>query len=51
MDTPVVEPVSAPSRRVAPGGWRRGLVGVALGAVAGLAVAAALPRDRDVVAR
>lgn len=41
----LVEPASTPARRIAPGGWRRGAVGVALGLVAGLLVAAALPRD------
>jgi hypothetical protein len=42
----VVEPVSDPARRVAPGGWRRGLVGVALGVVAGALVSSVVPRDR-----
>jgi hypothetical protein len=41
----VVEPVSAPTRRVAPGGWRRAAVGVALGVVAGALVSLVVPRD------
>lgn len=32
-------------RHVAAGGWRRALIGFALGALAGLAVALVLPRD------
>lgn len=43
----VVEPVSSPARRIAPGGWRRGLVGVALGLVAGAAAALVVRRDAD----
>jgi hypothetical protein len=42
----VVEPVSAPERRVAPSGWRRGVVGVALGVVAGALVATVIERDQ-----
>lgn len=42
----VIEPVSAPARRVAAGGWRRGAVGIALGVVAGALVAAVTPPDR-----
>ncbi|MEX1178406.1 MAG: hypothetical protein WEB09_08080 [Nitriliruptor sp.] len=42
----VIEPVSDPARRVAAGGWRRAVVGVALGVAAGALVAAVTPRDR-----
>ena len=41
----VIEPVSAPERRVAAGGWRRAVVGVLLGVAAGALVAAVSPRD------
>lgn len=43
----VIEPVSAPERRVAAGGWRRAAVGVALGVAAGALVSAVTARDRD----
>ena len=33
------------ARRIAAGGWRRAVVGFALGAVAGVATALVLPRD------
>ncbi|MEX0835519.1 MAG: hypothetical protein WD010_05480 [Nitriliruptor sp.] len=41
----VIEPVSDPARRVAAGGWRRAVVGIALGVAAGALVAAVSPRD------
>jgi hypothetical protein len=41
----VIEPVSAPERRIAAGGWRRAAVGIALGVVAGALVATVTPRD------
>ncbi len=34
------------ARRLAAGGWRRALIGLALGAALGLAVLPGLPRDR-----
>lgn len=34
-----------PERHVAPGGWKRAVVGFAIGAVAGLAAALAMPRQ------
>lgn len=46
-DLGVVAPVAEEARHVAPGGWRRAVVGVAIGVAAGLAVAAAArPPDR-----
>lgn len=42
----VIEPVSAPERRVAAGGWRRAVVGIALGVAAGALAALVTPRDR-----
>ena len=42
----LIEPVSDPARRVAAGGWRRAVVGIALGIAAGAAVALVSPRDR-----
>lgn len=42
----VIEPVSAPERRIAAGGWRRAAVGVALGIAAGALVATVTPPDR-----
>lgn len=42
----VIEPVSAPERRVAAGGWRRAVVGIALGVAAGALTALVTPRDR-----
>jgi hypothetical protein len=42
----VIEPVSAPERRVAAGGWRRAAVGVALGVAAGALVSAVTASDR-----
>lgn len=35
----------APARPVAPGGWRRAIVGLLIGALAGAAIAFVLPRD------
>lgn len=40
------EPDAAPGRPVAPGGWRRAIVGLVIGLLAGAAVAALLPRER-----
>lgn len=34
------------ARRIAAGGWRRAVTGVALGVAAGLAAIGAIPRDR-----
>ncbi|MTV25276.1 hypothetical protein FTX61_07620 [Nitriliruptoraceae bacterium ZYF776] len=47
-DLGVVAPVAEEARHVAPGGWRRAVVGIAIGVLAGLAVAAAArPPDRS----
>lgn len=43
----VIEPVSAPERRVAAGGWRRAVVGVALGVAAGALTALVTSRDPE----
>lgn len=40
-----VEQFEHEARRIAAGGWRRALIGVAIGVVAGLAAALVLPRD------
>lgn len=49
VDRPVieaeVEQFGHEARRIAAGGWRRALIGVAIGAAAGLAAALVLPRD------
>lgn len=42
----VIEPVSAPQRRVAAGGWRRAAVGIALGVAAGALVSTVTASDR-----
>jgi hypothetical protein len=39
------EPATADVRPVAPGGWRRALLGLLIGALAGAAIAFVLPRD------
>ncbi len=43
--TVAVPDVEGPVRRVAAGGWRRAVVGLAVGAAAGIAAATAMPRD------
>ncbi|MBW3657115.1 MAG: hypothetical protein KY457_00645 [Actinobacteria bacterium] len=40
-----VEHFEHEARRIAAGGWRRAVIGVAIGAAAGLAAALVLPRD------
>lgn len=40
-----VEQFEHEARRVAAGGWRRGLIGFVLGALAGLAAALVMPRE------
>jgi hypothetical protein len=40
-----VEQFEREARRIAAGGWRRAVIGLAIGALAGLAATVALPRD------
>lgn len=40
-----VEQFEREARRIAAGGWKRGLIGFAIGALAGVAAALMLPRD------
>jgi hypothetical protein len=40
-----VEQFEHEARRIAAGGWRRAVIGLAIGVAAGLAAAVALPRD------
>lgn len=40
-----VEQFEHEARRIAAGGWRRALIGLAIGAAAGVAAALVLPRD------
>lgn len=40
-----VEQFEHEARRIAAGGWKRGVIGFAIGALAGVAAALVLPRD------
>lgn len=42
-----VQHLQSEARRIAEGGWRRALIGFAVGAAAGFGVALITPRDRD----